>query len=148
MCGSGSRSYGSNADAFSFGYFSVSSTGGGSYDTSAPYSTAFIHGVYTNMNSTTTWAPGVTHTLPASFYLSAKPGWWGSTTAYPAIGPDVTGGSGPGGYAGLIPAQNCYVNVMGGNEGGPGSPLTFSAASCYSSNQAPLAPTGLTAVVQ
>jgi hypothetical protein len=37
-------------------------------------------------------------TLPASFYLSAKPAWWGAVP-WPAIGPDVTGGSGPGGHS-------------------------------------------------
>jgi hypothetical protein len=49
-------------------------------------------------------------TLPASFYLSGRPGWWPSVVPFPAIGPDVTGGnvgqcSGtlntPGGYAGV-----------------------------------------------
>src|ERR1017187_571357 len=32
------------------------------------------------------------HALPPSFYLSSKPAWWG-TTAWPAIGPDVTTGN-------------------------------------------------------
>ena len=48
--------------------------------------------------------PGITgasQTLPASFYLSAKPGWWPSGKAWPPIGPDVTGGNvtGVGGHA-------------------------------------------------
>src|ERR1019366_1806380 len=32
------------------------------------------------------------HTLPSSFYLPAKPAWWGSLP-YPALGPDVTSGN-------------------------------------------------------
>ncbi len=143
-CGSNSRSYGSNADAFSFGYNSVSSTGGGAHDTSAPYTTALIHGVYTNMNSTTTWAPGVTHTLPASFYLSSQPSWWGSM-AFPATGPDVTGGTGPAGHTYGNPAQACYFNVMGGSDGGAGGPLAFNANTCYGTTTAPAAPTNLVA---
>ena len=31
--------------------------------------------------------------LPASFYLSSKPGWWPSNVAYPPIGPDVVNGN-------------------------------------------------------
>lgn len=50
--------------------------------------------------------------LPASFYLSAKPSWWGST-AWPSIGPDVTGGevSNVGGHVNRNPAQICYDNT-------------------------------------
>lgn len=81
-------------------------------------------------------------TLPASFYLSAKPSWWPTAKPWPAIGPDVTGGNmglcpsgtysglwatnilecGVGGslttYAGglvnSIPAADCFFNTMGG----------------------------------
>ena len=110
------------------------------------YATAFLHGNYTNADGAINWAPGVTHTLPPSFYLSSTPAWWPSSLGFPAIGPDVTGAPGAGGHAGLIPAQNCYQNVMGGSEGGAGSPLTFNASTCYSSSQ-PQAPTQLKAVV-
>src|SRR6266571_2475923 len=57
-------------------------------------------------------------TLPASFYLSAKPSWWG-TMPWPAIGPDVTGGNiaNVGGHAYKNPAQVCYESVMGGPQG-------------------------------
>jgi hypothetical protein len=92
-----------------------------------------------------------TEILPASFYLSAKPSWWSfpsgnAATPWPAIGPDVSGGTGPGGHSYSSPAQNCYANVMGGPSNGTGSALSFSAAACYSSVLAP--PTGLTVVVQ
>jgi hypothetical protein len=157
-CGSGSRNYGSHAIAFSFGYFSVASTGGGAHDTLAPYNTALIHGVYTNMNGATTWASGVTHTLPDSLYLNSKPSWFGSAS-FPSAGPDTSGGVGPGGFASKIPAQVCYESI--GGTDGTGSPRSgFNASSCYGSSSgstggptgptspsAPTPPTKLTVTV-
>ena len=35
--------------------------------------------------------------LPASLFLSAKPSWW-QGAPWPAVGPDVNGGNGPGGH--------------------------------------------------
>ncbi len=84
-------------------------------------------------------------TLPSSFFLSSKPGWWGTpwgNPPWPAIGPDVTGGNGPGGHSYDIPAKLCYDNSSKDSNG----ILTFNAASCYSSSPAPPAPTGLGAV--
>ncbi len=49
---------------------------------------------------------------------------------FPAIGPDVKGGPGPSGHAYGNPAMSCYQSI-GGMPGGPKSPLTFNAASCY-----------------
>jgi hypothetical protein len=92
-------------------------------------------------------------TLPASFYLSVKPSWFGSI-AWPAIGPEVTGGniSGAGGHANMNPAMACYVNVMGGSANGTGNVLTFNASSCYASSSGitvtVAAPTNLTYVIQ
>jgi hypothetical protein len=52
--------------------------------------------------------------LPNSFYLSAKPSWFG-TAAWPAIGPEVTYVQGEnlptlGGHVKKIPARRCYEN--------------------------------------
>jgi hypothetical protein len=53
--------------------------------------------------------------LPASFYLSSRPGWWPGSIPYPPIGPDVSGGnvgqcSGtlntPGHYSGVPATSN------------------------------------------
>ena len=79
-----------------------------------------------------------TTSLPASFYMSAKPAWWPAGKAWPPIGPDVTGGNiaGVGGHAYTIPAQDCYLNVMGGAANGTGSVLTFNANRCYSAASA------------
>jgi hypothetical protein len=128
-CGTSSRTFGSNAVAFAFGYFSVSDSGGTTNDTSIAFTSARVHGVYTNMNTTTTWTAGVTHTLPASFYLASKPGWFG-IQPFPLNGPDITGGSGIGGFANKTPAEVCY-NSIGGTDGS-GSPISgFNAATCY-----------------
>ena len=51
---------------------------------------------------------------PASFYYSAQPSFWATaygTPPWPAIGPDVTSGTGPGGHAYRIPAQLCFDNA-------------------------------------
>jgi hypothetical protein len=95
-------------------------------------------------------------TLPASFYLSSKPSWFGSVQ-WPPIGPDVTGGNlpGVGGHAYSIPAENCYSSNMSGVAAGTGNALTFNADNCYGGNTtstpppaAPAAPTNLNAVIQ
>jgi hypothetical protein len=83
--------------------------------------------------------------LPVSFYLSSQPGWWATpwgTPPWPAIGPDVTGGPGPGGHSYDIPAKRCYDNTSKNSTG----ILNFNAHSCYSSSPAPAAPTNLGAV--
>lgn len=94
-------------------------------------------------------------TLPASFYLSAKPGWfttpWG-TPVYPAIGPDVTCSTNcstnTSNHAALTPAQLCYNNTAKDSNG---FLTAFDANVCYASGSGstpPSPPTGLTAVVQ
>jgi hypothetical protein len=74
-----------------------------------------------------------TQTLPASFYSNGKPGFWPSAKAWPAIGPDVSGGdvAGLSGHAFSNPAKDCYSKVMSGPDDGSGNPLTFNAAACY-----------------
>ncbi len=92
-----------------------------------------------------------TTSLPASFYLSARPAWWPPAKAWPPIGPDVSGGNiaNVGGHAYTIPAQDCYLSVMGGVASGTGSVLTFNAKRCYASPSAtlPQPPTSLQAIV-
>jgi hypothetical protein len=150
------RSYDSVNYNMTFGYGETGDDGTGtgcSGSTNPPchgtnaYATAFLHGNYTNASGTTAWATGVTQTLPSSFYLSSKPSWWGSLP-FPAIGPDVTGAPNGAGHANLIPAQQCYLNVMGGSDGGAGSPLSFNAATCYGGGATPPSPpTGVGIVV-
>jgi hypothetical protein len=54
-------------------------------------------------------------TLPNSFYYGAQPSWYATaygTPPWPAMGPGVTGGTGPGGYAYQIPAQLCLNKTV------------------------------------
>jgi len=86
-------------------------------------------------------------TLPASFFLSSKPGFWPSSKPWPGIGPDVTGGNiaNVGGHAYTVPTQDCFLNVMHGPADGNGNVLSFNADTCYTvtSSGAPSAPTNL-----
>jgi len=96
-------------------------------------------GNYDTVNRTTQWNPNEvpqglsqfanplpsTHTLPASFYLSSKPNWWG-TIPWPAIGPDVSGGSDSTGHVYPNPAQTCFRK--GTSTDGI---LNFDANNCY-----------------
>jgi hypothetical protein len=142
-CGSGSRDNFTSAYSYTLGYGESGDSGGGTHDSIAPYNTLFIHGDYSSATKSVTWANGVTHTLPASFYLSSKPAWFGNVP-WPAIGPDVSGGiSNAFGYAYAIPAEACYEQVMGGTDG-TGSPLVFNASNCYG-QQSPAPPANPTA---
>jgi len=127
-CGPGSRSYDNVAYAYSVGYGETFDDGSSGLDSLAPFASMLVHGDYSNITGSIQWANGITHTLPPSFYLTAQPSWW-SSVPYPAIGPDVVGGPGPGGHAYAIPAQNCYAS-MGGTDG-TGSPSTFNSSTCY-----------------
>jgi hypothetical protein len=54
-----------------------------------------------------------------------------------------------GGHVSLIPAMDCYLNVMGGSPDGTGSVLAFDPIACYGDAPPPPAPpTNLDAVVQ
>jgi len=133
------RSY-ETATAFSFGYGSENDDGAGTgcgggtppCHAAGTSRTDLLHGNFINISGAIAWLPGVTRALPASFYLAGKPAWWGFMP-FPAIGPDITGGVGPGGHSYGNSAQACYTMKMGGSDGGPASPLRFNAAQCYDS---------------
>jgi hypothetical protein len=143
-CGPGSRSYDSATAALSLGYWAADD-GSSLYGSLVPYNTLFEHGVFRSPSGATVWAPDLSQVLPPSFYLSGKPGWFGSVP-FPPIGPEVTGGlSNAFGHAYAIPAKVCYEQVMGGTDG-TGSPLTFNAAACCGSagsDSAPSSPRNL-----
>jgi hypothetical protein len=97
-------------------------------------------------------------TLPNSFYLTSRPAWFRSVP-FPPYGPEVSKGttgictsgihsglwvtssaqcaggsytaSAWGGHANANPAQDCYLNVMGGPPDGSGNVLSFDANVCY-----------------
>lgn len=77
--------------------------------------------------SLSAWANPVpsSQTLPASFFLQGKPGWWGSN-AFPPFGPDVAGGNvgivNGGGMAGEpCTAAMTSTQLGGGTCGGIGA---------------------------
>jgi hypothetical protein len=74
--------------------------------------------------------PG-SQTLPNSFYLPARPSWFGNV-AWPPIGPDVAGGNQDagttGGHVNKIPARLCYEN---GAKDSSGRLTAFNPDSCY-----------------
>jgi len=87
--------------------------------------------------------------LPASFYLSGQPSWWTTafgTPPWPAIGPDVSGGSLPnsGGHAYKIPSRVCLENLAVDPAYPSSSPrvLLFSESTCYPSTGGPPDTTG------
>jgi hypothetical protein len=146
-------SYGSGPACISVGFVSASD----SYSSPNNADTTMLYqGVMDCKAGTFQWENGV-QTLPASFYLSAKPGWWGSV-AWPPIGPDVTGGNfsdwvnatatAARGHVNKIPAINCFNSST---SKGTTNVTTFDANVCYASGASatvPAPPTGLSAVVQ
>jgi hypothetical protein len=136
----GNRSYSGTAYDYGFGYKTSGDSSGvcSSRAACTTYTTAFLHGNYSYAGRNTNagiqgWANGATQTLPPSFYKSAKPAWWRNPTytiPWPAIGPDVTGGTGPGGHASLTasnPAQACYNSTPKASDGS----LAFDPSVCY-----------------
>ncbi|MGO9305293.1 MAG: hypothetical protein ACLP3R_16640 [Candidatus Korobacteraceae bacterium] len=149
-------------------YDTVNSTTRWNSTEAAPASVPYI-----NANFTTSYFGSLAQTLPPSLYLLAKPTWWRSMP-FPPIGPDVSSGnlgicsgtysgaqattsgacsggslsSAWAGHANAIPAQDCFLNVMGGPPDGSGGVLSFDANACYTNQSGgPPAPQDLTAVV-
>jgi hypothetical protein len=61
---------------------------GGANDVSA--TSLWRTGNFDTVNNAVKWDPSNTdHTLPASFYLKGKPGWWPSTSTFPWAGSDL-----------------------------------------------------------
>jgi hypothetical protein len=125
--------------------------GGMSYPDNKVASTLLRWGNYDYNSSAARWIAselpfGVSappdQSLPASYYYMSRPAWFPAGVPWPAIGPDVTGGTAFGdnsGHVSKIPAQLCWEsrNLASGG--------SFNAASCYvaGSTKIPEAPTDL-----
>ncbi len=126
------------AIGWSLGYGSASDDGSGDgcgggvppCHAAGASSASLIAGNYSNLQKAVEWGAMGVRAFPPSFYLRAKPAWWGELR-FPGIGPDVKGQGGPGGHGSGNPAQRCYAEVMGVSDGCAGSPLAFNAARCY-----------------
>jgi hypothetical protein len=131
-----SRSYDAVAYGYTFGYSGASDDGAAPEDNGLSYSTLFLHGDYEYSSNGVTWnTQNQVRTLPASFFRSSKPAWFGSTP-WPPIGPDVTGGVGARGKAYLNPAAACYET---GSKTADGM-LNFDPIACYSPAVLPAPP--------
>ena len=74
--------------------------------------------------------------LPASFYLSAKPSWFGATP-WLAIGPEVTGGEHTAGHAYKIPTRVCWEQGTIDTAYGSANVRLFKPDVCYGSVTSP-----------
>lgn len=79
-------------DGFNINLVSIFQLGAnGSGATDVATTTLYRHGNFDTVNNATVWDPAKTdRTLPASLYLTARPGWWPSGTPWPWTGPDLS----------------------------------------------------------
>jgi hypothetical protein len=76
----------------SFDPSAIYQTGGnGSGASDVAFTSLFRHGNFDTVNNGVIWDPGtISHALPNSLYLGAKPGWWPAATSWPWAGPDLS----------------------------------------------------------
>jgi hypothetical protein len=134
----GARDYEDTFYAWDIGYDNGGDTSGSGVPAGwSTYPSTFIHGVFDTAKAATIWDVNFSgsHTLPASFYLSSKPAWFGNV-AFPPIGPDVVGGIDVSGHVQKIPAQACYDATAKSAAG----ILLYDGANCYPTS-VPTSPT-------
>ncbi len=132
------RSYEGTAYGWSFGYGGTGDDGSGTgcgggippCHRAGTSATDFVHGNYDQIGDVDALGSGCDAGAAGIALPEGQTPWWGAMP-FPATGPDVTGGPGPGGHSYGNPAQACYVNRMGGSDGGAGGPLPFNAERCY-----------------
>jgi hypothetical protein len=110
----------------------------GNYDTVSGTVRWNVNEIPTSLSQFANAVP-LSQNVPVSLYLAVRPSWWINAIPWPPIGPDVTGGSGPGGRAHKIPARVCYENT-----GKTNGILNFNGRNCYvGTGTIPPAPTNL-----
>ena len=88
----GTAGWNSTYDAHDSGPLAIYQTGtNGSGASDIAFTSLFRHGNFDTVNNGVIWDPAtVSHALPNSLYLGAKPGWWPSATPWPWAGPDLS----------------------------------------------------------
>ena len=73
------RNYQYTSYLYSLGYSDVSDGGGAALDSTLPSTTLLNHGNYDFVNKTQEWDSTISdHSIPNSYYLTAKPAWFGN----------------------------------------------------------------------
>lgn len=68
--------------------------------------TLIRHGNYDYANNAVVWDPAISdHTIPASLFYTARPGWWDADLPWPPIGPELSP------MVGTLPAERRYQNM-------------------------------------
>jgi chitodextrinase len=97
-------------------------TGGGDYGLPADSNvaaTAMRHGNFDYITNSVKWDSAIAdHNLPYSYYLTAKPSFFGAL-AWPPIGSDLTE------KTGTIPAKIRFENMLAGDAEPPSTPANF-----------------------
>jgi hypothetical protein len=141
---------GGDKSVYTLGYGLQNGGSGSPANDSLTASTLMRWGNYDTVNNTVRWVASevpsgigsyansvpASQALPASFYQSSKPSWWGSMP-WPAVGPDVTGGSSNAGHVYAIPAQTCFTSTSKDSSG----LLVFNADKCYTGTSGGSSPT-------
>ena len=88
----GTAGWSTTYDAHDSGPRAIYQTGGnGAGASDVAFTSLFRHANFDTIHNTVVWDPNTAdRTLPSSFYLSAKPGWWPAGTPWPWAGPDLT----------------------------------------------------------
>jgi hypothetical protein len=83
--------YGTGPDAPSIYELGDNANHNGAGMADVAYTSLWAHGNYDTVSKTVVWSPTIAvRTLPASLYLTAKPGWWPAASAWPWAGADLT----------------------------------------------------------
>ncbi|OGW57558.1 MAG: hypothetical protein A3D21_02530 [Nitrospirae bacterium RIFCSPHIGHO2_02_FULL_42_12] len=99
---SGTRINDSDRHVYSFGY---SNDGDTTSDDAVSKNTVLRHGNYDYYNKNVVWDAGIAdHSLPASYYLSSKPSFFG-ITPWPLFGPDLNP------IVGTLPAEQRLKDI-------------------------------------
>ena len=112
------RSYDAACYVYSLGYDGAGDSGTNALDSTKSSTTMLNHGNWDVVTGTQKWDSTISdHTLPNSYYLTAKPAWFGNLT-WPPFDPANPSAGGPT----SIPAGYRFVNKTNPPGVGTGTP--------------------------